>query len=372
LGLLGGRRARGMEILRAKAPLRISFAGGGTDVSPYPEEHGGAVLNCTIDKYAYATLLARAGQGSARVHSLDMDVEAEYHTPQDFVYNGELDLVKATLRHFHRSDSEIEIFLHSDAPPRTGLGSSSTMTVALVSLFQRYLKLPMTTYELAELAYRIERVDLGDPGGRQDQYAAAFGGFNFIEFSGTTTVVNPLRIDPEVLNELAYRLMLCYTGITRFSGKIIESQTQNYRSGRQETVEGLDDAKRLAVAMKKELLTGNLDAMGQLLHEGWEAKKRFTEGISNPEIERLYEHARRAGALGGKLTGAGGGGYLLLFCDFRRRQDVAKAVTSSGGRVVDFAFSPEGAQSWVVRSRAENSFVEDGAPVSTSVRAEHL
>jgi D-glycero-alpha-D-manno-heptose-7-phosphate kinase len=338
-----------MEILRSKAPLRISFAGGGTDVSPYPEERGGAVLNAAIDKFAYATLLAKSGSGTAHVHSLDFDVEAEYHAPQDFVFNGELDLVKAVLRHFHRADSEIEVFLHSDAPPRTGLGSSSTMTVALVSLFQRYLRLPLTTYELAELAYQIERVELGDPGGRQDQYAAAFGGFNFIEFTKNATVVNPLRIPPDVVNELGYRLTLCYTGLTRYSGQIIEDQTNAYRSGRSETLEGLDAAKQLASAMKKELLTGNLDAMGHLLHEGWEAKKRFTEGISNAEIDHFYEAARAAGALGGKLTGAGGGGYLLLFCEFQRRQEVAKAVTRAGGRVVDFAFCPEGVQTWAVR-----------------------
>jgi D-glycero-alpha-D-manno-heptose-7-phosphate kinase len=344
-----------METFRAKAPLRISFAGGGTDVSPYPEERGGAVLNATIDKFAYATLLARTGSGAARVHSLDFDVDAVYHAPEDFVFNGELDLVKAVLRHFLRHDQEIEVFLHSDAPPRTGLGSSSTMTVALTGLFQRYLRLPLTTYEVAELAYRIERVELGDPGGRQDQYAAAFGGFNFIEFTKNSTVVNPLRIDPEVLHELAYRLMLCYTGTTRYSAQIIESQTKAYRSGRAETVEALDQTKQLAFDMKKELLTGNLDAMGRLLHESWEAKKKFTEAVTNPEIDQMYSLARSAGALGGKLTGAGGGGYLLLFCDFRRRKEVAKAVTRAGGRIVDFAFSQEGVQSWTVRSDPERS-----------------
>ncbi len=339
-----------MEIFRAKAPLRISFAGGGTDVSPYPEERGGAVLNATIDKFAYATLLAQNGGGSTKVHSLDFEQDAEFHTPRDFVFNGELDLVKAVLRHFHRSDAEMEIFLHSDAPPRTGLGSSSTMTVALAGLFQKYLRLPLTTYELAEIAYRIERVELGDPGGRQDQYAAAFGGFNFIEFTKDATVVNPLRIDPEVLNELAYRLMLCFTGITRYSGRLIESQTDAYRNRRAETVEALDSAMQLAFAMMKELLTGNLDRMGELLHEGWEAKKRYTEGISNPEIDAFYSKARAAGALGGKLTGAGGGGFLLLFCDFQRRQEVAKAVSRAGGRIVEFAFCPEGVQAWTVRA----------------------
>jgi D-glycero-alpha-D-manno-heptose-7-phosphate kinase len=339
-----------MEILRAKAPLRISFAGGGTDVSPYPEERGGAVLNATIDKFAYATLRAKSGEGSARVRSLDFDLDATFRTPQELVYNGELDLVKAVLKHFHRTDQEVEIFLHSDAPPRTGLGSSSTLTVALVALFARFLKQPLTTYELAELAWKIERVELGDPGGRQDQYAAAFGGFNFMEFSKDSTVVNPLRIPSEVRNELAYRLMLCFTGATRFSGTLIENQTRAYRERNVETVGGLDEAKRLALDMKKALLTGDLDAMGELLHRGWEAKKRFTEAVTNPGIDALYDRAREAGALGGKLTGAGGGGYLLLFCDFQRRQEVAKAVTKSGGRPVDFAFAPDGVETWAVRA----------------------
>ncbi len=341
-----------MDIFRAKAPLRISFAGGGTDVSPYPEERGGAVLNCTIDKFAYATLTSRPGKGRVHVQSLDFDVSVDYRTPQEYVYNGELDLVKATLRQFHRPDVDWEVFLHSDAPPRTGLGSSSTMVVALVALFTRYLKIPLTTYEVAELAYRIERVDLGDPGGRQDQYAAAFGGFNFIEFQAGSTVVNPLRIDPEVLNELEYRLMLCYTGLTRFSGDIIERQTRSYTDRNRDTVDALDETKRLALSMKKELLTGNLDELGHLLHEGWEAKKRFTRGITNPKIDRFYARARAAGALGGKLTGAGGGGYLLLFCDFKRRQEVAKTIRASGGQAIEFAFSPEGVQSWAVRPGA--------------------
>jgi D-glycero-alpha-D-manno-heptose-7-phosphate kinase len=339
-----------MDIVRAKAPLRLSFAGGGTDVSPYPEEKGGAVLNTTIDKFAYATLLARSRTGGIRVHSLDFDIDAHYRTPRDLVYNGELDLVKAALKRFQKPNrSGLEIFLHSDAPPRTGLGSSSTMVVALTALFQRHLRLPLTTYELAELAYAIERVDLGDPGGRQDQYAAAFGGFNFIEFNGATTVVNPLRIDPEVVNELGYRLMLCYTGTTRYSGSIIENQTKAYTERKRDTVRALDETKRLAFAMKNALLTGDLDQMGELLHEGWEAKKRFTSGISNPAIDRFYERARAAGALGGKLTGAGGGGYLLLFCDFRRRPEVAKAVAKSGGQIVDFAFCPDGVKTWAVR-----------------------
>lgn len=345
-----------MPTYRSKAPLRVSFAGGGTDVSPYPEEKGGAVLNCTIDKFAYATLeVTPEGAGAAHVHSLDYNLSANYARPDDLVYNGELDLPKAALKllrpsgvHGQASDT-LELFLHSDAPPGTGLGSSSTMAVALVGAFQQYLKEPWTPYEVAELAYKIEREELGLKGGRQDQYAAAFGGFNFMEFDGKTTIVNPLRVPPDVLNELAYRLLLCYTGTSHYSNDIIERQQASYAEKRESTVNALDATRQLAIDMKNELVRGNIDQMGRLLDEGWQLKKRFTEGISNAQIDAFYERARAAGALGGKLVGAGGGGYILLFCDFQRRANVARAVNDSGGRVVDFSLEPQGLRTWMVR-----------------------
>jgi len=345
-----------MPVFRSKAPLRISFAGGGTDVSPYPEERGGAVLNCTIDKFAYATLeTKRNGGGSASVESLDYNLSVNYEKATDLVYNGELDLVKAALKVLYppRPDSNgrdgIRLFLHSDAPAGAGLGGSSTMCVALVGAFQRYLREPWTNYEMAELAYRIERDELGIRGGRQDQYAAVFGGFNFIEFSKHRTIVNPLKIAPDVLNELTYRLLLCYTGFGHYSDDIITSQQLNYAEGRAETVDALAATKQLAIDMKNELLRGNLDELGRLLDAGWQFKKRFTAGISNERIDALYARARDAGALGGKLLGAGGGGYILLFCDFSRKAKVAKAVQDAGGRVTDFSLEPSGLQSWTVR-----------------------
>ncbi len=346
-----------MQMIRSKAPLRISFAGGGTDVSPYPEEKGGAVLNCTIDRFAYATLESIPdAAGKVAVESLDYNVTANYEKPSDFLEaTGELDLVKAALRVLRRpangggeSDS-LKLFLHSDAPPGTGLGSSSTMVVALVGAFQRYLRQAWTSYEVAELAYEIERREFGMKGGRQDMYAAAFGGFNFMEFGAQRTIVNPLKIQPDVVNELAYRLLLCYTGTSHYSNDIIERQQQSYVEKRGDTVNAMDATKQLALDMKNELLRGNLDEMGRLLDEGWQVKKRFTDGITNPRIDAFYDRAREAGALGGKLVGAGGGGYLLLFCDFARRAKVQKAVQAAGGRVEDFSLEPEGLQTWSVR-----------------------
>ncbi len=354
-----------MEIYRSKAPLRISFAGGGTDVSPYPEERGGAVLNCTIDKYAYATLEAQPGlPGGTTVESLDFGLSARYERPSDLVYNGELDLVKAALRVLRAPGAQadraesLRLFLHSDAPPGTGLGGSSAMCVALVGAFQRYLREGWTSYDVAELAYRIERTELGITGGRQDQYAAAFGGFNFMEFSRDRTIVNPLKIPPEVANELSYRLLLAYAGGGHFSNELLDRQRAGFAEKRRTTVEALDATKELAVAMKNELLRGNIDAMGRLLDEGWQLKKRFAEGISNPRVDALYAKAREAGALGGKLVGAGGGGFILLFCDFARRAQVARAVQAEGGRVTEFSLDPYGMECWTVRSSATASVTE--------------
>ncbi|HEV2231366.1 MAG TPA: GHMP kinase, partial [Thermoplasmata archaeon] len=263
-----------MQVFRSKAPLRISLAGGGTDVSPYPEEKGGAVLNCTIDKFAYVTLrVDETGPASTKVRSLDYDLTVHYARPEDLTYNGELDLVKGALKVLrgpgNGNGGSYELFLHSDAPPGTGLGSSSTMCVALVGAFQRFLRETWTPYEVAELAYKIEREEVGFKGGRQDQYAASFGGFNFIEFAKDRTVVNPLKIPAEVLNELAYRLLLCYTGTSHFSTDIIESQQKNYTNRRPDTVAAFDETKRLAIDMKNELLSGNIDEMGRLLDAGW-------------------------------------------------------------------------------------------------------
>lgn len=337
-------------IVRSKAPLRISFAGGGTDVSPCPETIGGAVLNTTIDKYAYCTLVKRA-DNLINVQSLDYDIVAKYDNADDLNYDGKLDLVKAAIKVL-RAGTGYDLFLHSDAPPGSGLGASSTVTVALVGCFKHWLKRPLTEYEIAESAYRIEREELGIKGGRQDQYAATFGGFNFIEFYDGMTVVNPLRIKASVLNELEYRLMLCFTGKTRPSAGIIEDQVDGYSKGRADVTSALKNTKELAYRMKNALLLGRLDDFGKLLHEGWEQKKKFSNKITDPAIDELYAEASKAGVVGGKLLGAGGGGYLLAFCEFGKKHLVAERLEKMGGQVVDFAFDFRGVQIWEVNNGA--------------------
>ncbi len=333
------------RIHRAKAPLRISFCGGGTDVDPYPRERGGAVLSATLDKYAYASLRPRPDD-RLRIRSLDYDIVTNYDRSK-LEYDGELDLVKAVARHF-KMPAGADLFIHSDAPPGSGLGSSSTMCVALVGVFSEWLQIPMTSYEIAELTYRIEREELRIAGGRQDQYAATFGGFNFIEFLEKVTVVNPLRVRPELRHELEYNLLLCYTGQTRLSANIVESQTRSYQEGRETVVQALDRMKELTQEMKTALLLGELPAFGKLLHAAWMEKKQLDEKISSTRIDNLYALARRHGALGGKILGAGGGGYLLLYVPFTKRQQVARVLSEAGGDVVPFAFTEGGLASWSV------------------------
>ncbi len=335
-------------MIRAKAPLRISFAGGGTDVPPFPEQEGGLVLNATINRYAYGTLTPRDDDAIA-IESHDFGMSAVFDVHEPLVFDGNLDLVKAAIRRFAgRNSSGFNLELHSNAPPGTGLGSSSTMMVALIGLLKEHRNLPVTDYEIAELAYTLERKDLGIMGGLQDQYAATFGGFNFIEMFGDRVVVNPLRISRDVLLELEYNLLLCYTGTTRDGGHVIEDQTERLTQGNEETLGALRAQKKLAVEMKNALLRGQLGDFGNLLDMAWQQKKRMSSRISNDRIEELYDAARAAGALGGKVTGAGGGGYMLMYCRPGAKHKVAARMLEIGAEVEEFAFEPEGLRTWRV------------------------
>ncbi len=329
---------------RSRAPLRLSFCGGGTDVDPYPQERGGCVLSATIDKYAFASLRPRRDR-KLSITSLDYDVVAKYDHPRRIRFDGNLDLIKAVVRALGPRRGA-DLWMHTDAPPGSGLGSSSTLAVALIGVLAAWLHRPLTDYEIAELAYRIERVDLGLAGGRQDQYAATFGGFNYIEFQAGSTVVNPLRIRRDLLHELEYRLLLCYMGQTRQSAHIIERQVASYRSGKPQVVRALDRLKAQTLQMKDALLLGKLDEFGQLLHQAWEDKKRLDPGITNSHVDRLYQKARREGAIGGKMPGAGGGGYFVFLCRFDRKHRVAALLERLGGQVVPFHFESRGLQTW--------------------------
>jgi D-glycero-alpha-D-manno-heptose-7-phosphate kinase len=330
---------------RAKAPLRVSFCGGGTDIAEYFCEHGGGVvLNATITKYAYATLVSRDDQRII-LRSVDYGSELQYNPGEAIAYDGDLDLAKAAIKRIG-VHSGVELFLHTDAPPGSGLGSSSTLTAAIIGAFQEHFKLPPNPYHTAELAYAVEREELGLHGGKQDQYAAVFGGINFIEFFPDRTIVNPLRLRTDVINELQYRLVLYYTGRSRVSGKIIEDQIRSFTRRDSDVLAALHETKQLTVALKQALLLGDLDEMGRILHEAWQVKQRFSSLIAFAGVEDVYEAARAHGAIGGKLLGAGGGGYMLFLCANDARQKLVDTLRRFGGAVEPLAFELEGIQSW--------------------------
>ena len=331
-------------VIRGRAPLRISFGGGGTVVATFCVAQGGAIIGSTINKYAYCSIVPRKDD-QIIVHSLDFDMTVKYNARENYVYDGRLDLVTAALKAM-KIDQGCEVYLQCDAPPGSGLGTSSTVMVALLIAMARWKGVELDGYGLADLAYQVEREDLKIDGGYQDQYASTFGGFNFIEFHGRNdVVVNPLRIKKDIIHELQYNLLLCYTGNIHVSANIIRDQVDNYK--KQDPFRAMCEVKALSYAMKDELLKGNLHNFGRLLDYGWESKKRMSTRITNPQIDLLYEEAKKAGALGGKLLGAGGGGFLLIYCPYNVRHKVADRLEQAGGQLMDWNFELRGAQSWI-------------------------
>jgi len=336
-------------LVRSKAPLRISFSGGGTDVPPYPQTKGGVVLSSTINKYVHTSLIPLKNKNEIRVVSLDYERTLECKKEEDLEYNGDLDLVKSVIKNMKIMGKGIEVYLHSDAPPGSGLGSSSTMVVSLIGLFKHWLNMPLTNYNIADLAYEIERVDLGIEGGLQDQYAATFGGFNFIEFLENMVIVNPLKIPDDIVEELNYSLLLCYTGRRRLSANIIKEQVEGVVKKKQGVMQAMDELKNITIKMKNALLQGRLNDFGKLLHRAWENKKKMAGKITAPFIDEMYTAACKAGALGGKILGAGGGGYFLIYAPFNRRHIISEELEKLGGKIMDFDFEFKGLRTWEIR-----------------------
>jgi D-glycero-alpha-D-manno-heptose-7-phosphate kinase len=291
-------------------------------------------------------------------------------TKMNWRYDGELDLAKAAILNLRGQDSSgFDLFLHTDAPPGSGLGSSSSLMVCLVGLLREFKALSLNDYETAKLAYQIEREHLGVKGGMQDQYAAAFGGFNFIEFYQDRVIVNPLRISRDTINELEHNLLLCYTGRSRVSDGIIADQVGRYKSKDEDAIAGLRQQKQLAFEMKNALLERRLNDFGELLGTAWHYKKQMSPKISTPLIDEMYEEAIRNGALGGKITGAGGGGYMLFYCQYEKKLRVAEALRAMGATPTEFCFNSRGLQTWRVtdeRYPRALAGVSPGMPAWTS------
>ena len=341
-------------IVRARAPLRLGLAGGGTDVSPYCDRYGGLTLSATIDKYAYAIIEPLSGSTRVRLVAADRGDAWEGDAVPELALDGRMDLHKGVYNRIVREFNDgrpmpLILTTHTDAPPGSGLGSSSTLVVAMIKAFVEWLNLPLGEYEIARLAYEIERIDVGLSGGRQDQYAATFGGFNFMEFHpGDRVVVNPLRIKNWILSELEASLVLYFGGVSRESAKIIDEQSANVERNESTAIEAMHALKAEAVAMKESLLKGDFNQMMESLHAGWEAKKKMAKSISNPQIDEIYELATKAGMRAGKISGAGGGGFMMMLVDPVRRMDVVRVLEQRPGQVFTCHFTKYGTQGWKI------------------------
>ncbi len=323
-------------------------------MSPFCDLYGGCVLNVTISLYAHTTISLR-DDGVVRFVSADRKQAYQVEIGANIDVDNDLVLLAGVYRRIIRQFNNnqplaLTITTHADVPPGSGLGSSSTMVVSLVKAFTELLSLPLGEYDIARLAYEIERIDLGLHGGRQDQYAATFGGFNFMEFyANERVIVNPLRIKNWILSELESSLVLYFTGTSRSSAAIIETQVDNIKSQNEECLLGLHELKQEALSMKEALLRGDLKLFGQYMGKAWESKKRTAQAISNPHVESVYERAMAAGALAGKLSGAGGGGFMMFLVDPVQRMQLIDALTETeAGKVVPVRFQKYGTEGWRV------------------------
>ncbi len=339
-------------IIRSKAPLRLGLAGGGTDVAPYSELYGGTILNATISMYAYATIVPR-DDTKIVLNSVDKNEHYTFDNMAVLPIDGKLDLVKGiynrVVKDFVKKPLSFELTTYVDAPPGSGLGTSSTLVVAILGAFSEWLGLPLGDYDLAHLAYEIERIDLGMAGGKQDQYAATFGGVNFMEFSkDDKVIVNPLRIHENYLDELSHNLILYHTETSRLSSIIIEQQSKNVTERNEKTIEAMHKLKEQAVMMKEALLKGELEKIGKILDFGWQFKKNMAAGITNPLLDDIYSTAIHHGATGGKVSGAGGGGFMFFYCPGTTRSAVIEALGRFGGQAKRYEFTSKGLSTWTL------------------------
>ena len=341
------------RITRARAPLRLGLAGGGTDVSPFCDVHGGVILNATISWYAYATI-SPAPPGKVIFRATDLDLEVELDADVDLPMEEPLKLHRGIWRRIMRDFNggrpvSLTLTTASDVSAGSGLGSSSTLTVAMIEAFKEHLSLPLGEYDVARLAVDVERNELGFKGGLQDQYAATFGGVNFMEFgAGGRVIVNPLRIRQSTLAELEASLVLYFTGVSRESAAIIEDQSNLLKNNQQTSIDAMHDMKRDAHAMKERLLLGDIRGLAKVLEHSWEAKKKTSSRVSSAALERTHNIAIENGAYAGKVSGAGGGGFMFFLVDPALRPKVVRALAADGGDVMTCHFTQSGASSWRV------------------------
>ena len=332
-------------ISKAKSPVRISFAGGGTDLTNYFKIENGVVLNTTINKFAHAILQKRE-DSKIIISSNDFKTTLEFENIKDIKYDGQLNLIKAVIKLLNPNFG-FELFTYSDVPPGSGLGGSAVVLSAIIGTFNNFRINKLNSHDIAELAFQAERIELGLSGGWQDQYATVFGGFNFMEFTDNENIINPLRFSEDILNELEDSLILCYTGLNHNSGDIHNNQKNNMLKEK----EFAEITKDIAHEMKNRLLKGQLDDFGELLHKAWTIKKNFSTEISNTELDNIYDFALINGSLGGKLLGAGGGGYFLFYVPTFKKLELINSLEEKGYKIDTFTFDKVGLRSWITREK---------------------
>lgn len=340
-------------IIRSRAPLRLGLAGGGTDVSPYSDNYGGNVLNVTIDMYAYC-IIEPTYDNKIIFNAKDRKEYFEINSQSNIETSGELILHKGVynkiVEKFNNGKAlSFKMTTYSDAPAGSGLGSSSTMVVAMIKGFAEWLNLPLGEYDIASLAYEIEREELKLSGGKQDQYAATFGGFNFMEFyDNNRVIVNPLRIKNWIKNELESSLLLYYTGTSRDSAKIIDEQVRHTKNKDSNNLEAMHELKKGALIMKETILKGDFDLFTKCIKDGWEAKKKTASVISNNSIEESYDFIIKNGGKAAKISGAGGGGFMMVIVDPEHKHSLHKALAERDGKVFSIKIVEKGTEAWTI------------------------
>jgi D-glycero-alpha-D-manno-heptose-7-phosphate kinase len=327
-------------MLIARSPLRISLAGGGTDLPAYYRQFGGKVINLAIDRYFYVFLKTSSSQEGIEVASADFHT---YNILRNHTWQGGLELPKAIFQYFGINQG-VSLFLASEVPPGTGLGSSSTVAVGLIRALATSVGLHLTKQEIAELASYIEIEVLKAPIGKQDQYAASFGGINLIQFETSETSVTPLLLKNEILLSLSRCLLLFYTGQKRKASDILVQQKEATIKKESQVLEALNRVKAMVQPTQEAIEQGNMKAVGEILHQNWLEKKKFAKGVSNQFLDECYDLSQRAGAWGGKITGAGGGGFLLLCCPEERQETVTQALEERGLTRINFSIDHSGAR----------------------------
>jgi D-glycero-alpha-D-manno-heptose-7-phosphate kinase len=339
-------------LIRSKAPLRLGLAGGGTDIADYFNRYGGYVLNATVDMYAHCTVEPDES-GKIEFTATDLDKSEEYPASNKIPVSPVLPLhcgiYNRIVADFVKKPLSFKMTTYSDAPAGSGLGSSSTMVVAIIKAFTEWLDLPLGEYDIAALACIIEREDLFLAGGKQDQYAATFGGFNFMEFyENERVIVNPLRLKRWIRNELEASLILYYTGVSRESANIINEQIKHTQKGDVKNIESMHEMKKQAVLMKEALLKGEFKKFSDCLLKGWLAKKNAASSITNSFLDELYQYALDNGAESAKISGAGGGGFMMIYCNPCKRIALIRALKEKQGMVLTPSFTETGTQAWTI------------------------